>query len=147
MQKLMDAKVSKGLEEEKKGEQFTLIQPATFPRKPYKPNRLALILLGIFLGVGAGTGMVALREHFDTSIHTLEMLDEITPAPVLGSIPVIWTSREIRQRKIIMVFVIIVIVLGSALLWYWVIHQYGSWRSFTSNARHNLIESLRYLRR
>ena len=44
MQKLMEARVSQGLEKEQMGERFTLIEPANLPQKPIKPNRLAIAL-------------------------------------------------------------------------------------------------------
>ena len=39
MRKHMEARVAQGLEKEQKGERFTLIDPARFPEKPFKPNR------------------------------------------------------------------------------------------------------------
>ena len=74
MQKLMEARVSQGLEKEQKGERFTLIDPARLPEKPFKPNRLAIVLIGLVLGVGAGVGTAALREFSDTSVHSSEQL-------------------------------------------------------------------------
>ena len=46
MRKSMEARVAYGLEQEQKGERFTLIDPARLPEKPHKPNRLAIVLIG-----------------------------------------------------------------------------------------------------
>lgn len=99
MQKLMEAKVSYGMEEEQKGERFTLIEPANYPETPFKPNRLAIVLFGFVAGVGIGTGMVALREYADHSIHDEDMLARVTSFPVLGCIPEIITQDDIAKKR------------------------------------------------
>ena len=44
--KLMEARVAHGLEREQKGERFTILEAPRLPEKPYKPNRMAIILIG-----------------------------------------------------------------------------------------------------
>jgi polysaccharide chain length determinant protein (PEP-CTERM system associated) len=100
MRKLMEAKVATGLEKEQKGERFTLIEPPRLPNKPFKPNRLAIMLIGIVLGVGAGVGFAALREFSDGSVHTADQLESATRFPVLGGIPMIETAKDRRQRRL-----------------------------------------------
>lgn len=97
MRKFMEAKVSQGLEKEQKGERFTIIDPARLPEKPYKPNRLAIMLIGLVLGLGAGIGAAATQEYTDTSIKNAGMLSRATSFPVLASIPVILTPKELQQ--------------------------------------------------
>lgn len=113
MKKLMEAKVSFGLEEEQKGERFTLLDPANYPGAPYKPNRLMIVMLGFVAGFGVGTGMIALREYTDHSIRDVDMLARATGFPVLGSIPVIITQEDIArkrwQRALILVGVLLII--------------------------------------
>ena len=65
MKKSMEAKVAQGLEKEQKGERFTLIDPARLPEKPYKPNRVAIMLLGFVLSISAGIGLAFLKEFND----------------------------------------------------------------------------------
>ncbi len=97
MQKLMAARVAQGLEQGNKGERFTLIDPARMPEKPFKPNRLAILLIGVVLGIGAGVGMAALREFSDYSVRNPEALSVATGVPVLASIPRIVTRQD-RHR-------------------------------------------------
>ena len=94
-QKLMEARVSQGLETEQKGERFTLIDPARLPEKPFKPNRWAILLIGVVLGIGAGIGFAALREFSDTSVRSIEQLSKATSFPVLATIPLIVTAGDI----------------------------------------------------
>lgn len=99
MQKHMEAQVAQGLEKNQKGERFTVVEPALLPEKPYKPNRLAIILIGFVLGIGAGIGTVALLEFNDQSIRTAEALTLATSVPVLGVISEIMDEKEKRKAR------------------------------------------------
>lgn len=98
LQKTMEAEVAQGLEKDQKGERFTLIDPARLPEKPFKPNRLAIVLIGIVLGMGAGVGWAALREFTDDAVHNAEALTRSTGFPVLSGIPAIITPAEAERR-------------------------------------------------
>jgi len=99
MQKHMEAQVAQGLEKDQKGERFTIVEPALLPEKPDKPNRLAIVLVGIVLGVGAGVGTAALMEFNDQSIRSAEGLAKATIFPVLGVIPEILHEQERLKVK------------------------------------------------
>jgi len=86
-QKHMQAQVAQGLEKNQQGERFSLIEPPLLPEKPSKPNRLAIILIGLVLGLGAGVGTAAMLEFSDQSIRTPGALSQLTSLPVLVTIP------------------------------------------------------------
>jgi len=98
-QKLMEANVAYGLEKDQKGERFTLIDPARLPEKPEKPNRLAILLIGIVLGIGAGVAGAALMEFSDESVRNVEILARETSFPVLAAIPMISCAEDKQQHK------------------------------------------------
>jgi len=115
MSKYMEARVALGLEKEQKGERFTLIDPPRYPVKPVKPNRLAILLIGFVLAIGAGVGFAALREFSDQSVRDIRRLSAAAPFPVLAAIPEIVTRRDIIRKRLKRVFVsvaVIVIVAG-----------------------------------
>jgi succinoglycan biosynthesis transport protein ExoP len=99
MRKVLEARVSQGLEKEQKGERFTLIDPARLPEKPCKPNRMAIVVIGIVLGIGAGIGLTTLREFSDTSVYSARRLTEVTSFPVLAMVPAIVTARDHSRRR------------------------------------------------
>jgi protein tyrosine kinase modulator len=99
MRKHMEARVAQGLEKEQKGERFTIIDPARLPELPDKPNRLAIMLIGLVLSIGAGMGWASLREFTDPAIRSSESLVEATSFPVLASIPEIKTEEDFQRQK------------------------------------------------
>jgi len=112
MRKHMEAKVAQGLEKEQKGEHFILIDPPRFPEKPFKPNRLKILLIGLVLAIGSGIGLTTLREMSDHSIRDSDSLVLATSFPVLASIPEIVTKEDLEREKKKRILVITVLVLG-----------------------------------
>ena len=92
--------MSQGLEKEQVGERFTLIDPARLPEKRLNRIRLAIRLIGLVLGVGAGVGTAVLREFADSSVHSAEQLSRAMRYPVLATIPVIDTPSDVARRRV-----------------------------------------------
>lgn len=113
--KMMEAEVAQGLESKQKGERFTLVESARLPEKPFKPNRMAIVLIGIVLGAGAAVGLAALIEFSDSSFHDADALTRATGFPVLTVIPSIVT-REDRIRSILFRVIAFAVVLGGIIL-------------------------------
>jgi len=105
MNKILEARISEGMEEHQKGEKFTLIDPASYPEKPVSPKRWLILLAGVVMSLGAGMGTVALAEHLDHSVKNSDDLARLTGLPVLGSIIRIQTREDIirtrRKRRLI----------------------------------------------
>ncbi len=99
MKRVMEARVAQGLEKEQMGERFTLIDPARLPEKPVKPNVPAILLIGLFLGIGSGVGTLSLREYSDQSAQHPEQLGNGTSHFVLGSVPLIVTEDDRRRAR------------------------------------------------
>ncbi len=82
-----DAEMATSLEKRQKGEQFRVIDPASFPQKPAKPNRLILNLAGFVIGFGFGLVLSVLLELMDESIRNEHELAVLAEVPVMVSIP------------------------------------------------------------
>jgi uncharacterized protein involved in exopolysaccharide biosynthesis len=99
MRKFMEAKVAHGLEKEQMGERFTLIDPARLPEKPVRPNRPAILLIGLILGIASGVGTASLQEASDRSARKTEDLTRTFLIPVLTEIPEIVTFEDELRKK------------------------------------------------
>jgi polysaccharide chain length determinant protein (PEP-CTERM system associated) len=104
--KQLEAELAESLERERKGERFSLIEPPQIPEKPNKPNRLAILLLGIFLSFTAGFGNVFISEAMDQSVYGSKGVLAITKAPPLAEIAYINNGKDLRQRNAIGVIAI-----------------------------------------
>lgn len=64
----------------------TVVDPGTEPTSPVSPRPQRNLALGLVLGLLIGVGVALLRETLDTSVKTIKQLEDLTEAPVLGSI-------------------------------------------------------------
>ncbi len=72
------------------------------PSKPDSPNRLRILLLALTAGPLLGLGVVILTEYLDTSLKTVEQVEEVLELPVLGTIPKLVaanTQSSSRRRR------------------------------------------------
>ena len=103
--RLLEAKVSEGLEIQRKGERFSLIDPPSLPEKPDKPNRPAIVLLGFILALAGGIGSGAAAESLDHSIRTPEQLAQLTQFFPLAVVPFMPNeedlSRAVKRRLLL----------------------------------------------
>ena len=95
----MEAQIAQQLEQEKKGERFTLIDPPQEPLEAHSPNRMVILLLGLVLAVGGGFGCVALAEALDSNIHTERAITAILGIAPLATIPYLESQKENDDRK------------------------------------------------
>lgn len=98
--RLLEAKVAEGLEVQRKGERFSLIDPPSLPEKPHKPNRLAIVFLGIILAMGGGIGIGAAAESIDHSIRTPDQLVALTQHFPLAVIPFMPNEEDVSHAKL-----------------------------------------------
>lgn len=85
-QKLRQAELAGALEQNLKGQRFTLIEPAVLPEKPTSPNRPAIIFLGVLLSGALALGVLVVSETLDNSVRTERALVAASGMPVLASI-------------------------------------------------------------
>jgi uncharacterized protein involved in exopolysaccharide biosynthesis len=95
--RLVEAQVSEGLEIQRKGERFSLIDPPGLPEKPEKPNRPAIVILGLLLASASGFGAGAAAENLDRSIHSVDQVMRLTRAMPLAVIPYMPNERDLKQ--------------------------------------------------
>ena len=114
------SEVSKQMEIQDKGATFNIIDPAILPTKHVSPNRVMIILFGIFAGFAGGFGLVFLIDNMDTSVKTVDVLKTLG-LPVLAVIPAITNAKDLNTKRkndillfssagVYMLFVLIILV-------------------------------------
>ena len=92
LERLETARISQELEDSENKTKFKIIEPARFPLKPVKPDKIKLGLMGLLLGAMAGFGCIYLVEYNDQSFKGVEELKSFFDLPVLGAISEIVTE-------------------------------------------------------
>ena len=93
------SEVSKQMEVQDKSTTFRVVDPAILPVKPSSPNRLKIMMMGIFGGVALSFGMLLLLDQLDGSVKDVEFVKGLG-APVLAIIPRMQHPALVnRQRR------------------------------------------------
>ncbi len=64
-----------------------VVDPAVLPIVPYKPDRVKLILLGLFMGLASGAGAAIGLDYLNDAYRDEETVEKGLKIPVLISIP------------------------------------------------------------
>jgi polysaccharide biosynthesis transport protein len=96
--KLSQARLAESLESKQKGAQFVILDPASFPMRPAKPNRLMILLLGLAGSLGLGLAVAVGVDFVDQKVWTQAELERLIGSPVLVEIPEIVSSRQLRHE-------------------------------------------------
>lgn len=97
-EKQMQAQVAEQLERERKAERFTLIEPPVYPEKPFRPNRLLILMVGVALALLGGIGAPMLRESVDRTVHSVRDAVLALRVPVLAVLPLAADPARTRRH-------------------------------------------------
>jgi uncharacterized protein involved in exopolysaccharide biosynthesis len=110
------AEVAQELEKERKGEKFTLIEPAALPEEPISPNRPAIIFLSLVLALGAGVGSAAIAESMNSAVRGAKGLTALLHTAPLAVIPYIENAAESTRHKQRNTIMIVLFIIGIVIL-------------------------------
>jgi polysaccharide biosynthesis transport protein len=120
-QKQMEAEVAENLEDERKGERFSLIEPPLASEQPYSPNRVVILVLGLLLAIGSAVGSIVILELSDTRVRNRRDLESLLHVPALAVLPWIKTHSD-RRQVVKRVRLVLAGAIASVLLLATVIH-------------------------
>jgi polysaccharide chain length determinant protein (PEP-CTERM system associated) len=115
LQKKLEADIALSMEKQQKGEQYKIIDSAKMPMRPVKPDIRGVALLTLILGLGIGVGLAYTREGMDSSFKTPEEAEKELQLPVLLSMPIRYTARELTAQKVKNVLVAASVTMGFLL--------------------------------
>ena len=90
------AQIAEALQNAKVSGRFIVLEPATRPNSPGKPNRMLIVMLAFVLGAIVGIGTVLVVEHNDQSMKNADEVERLLGLPVLGTIPRV---EELQRRR------------------------------------------------
>jgi len=92
------AQIAEAFENAKVSGRFIVLEPATRPLSPSKPNRPMLVMLALLIGAVVGVGTVLVVEHHDESVKNADEVESLIGLPVLAAIPRVPELERSRRR-------------------------------------------------
>jgi polysaccharide chain length determinant protein (PEP-CTERM system associated) len=80
------ATIAENVERNNRGEQFTILYPASYPTEPVKPVPLRVMLISLLGGLCVGAGLTLAGEYLDRTVHNVRDLRDEFGVPVLGEV-------------------------------------------------------------
>ncbi len=97
--KQISVNLAESVEKSRKGERYVMSEPPELPEEPTKPNRKAIVALGLLLSVAAAVAIAALAESLDQGIYGMRQLATVTGETPLSVIPYLEITPERSAQK------------------------------------------------
>ena len=96
----LEAEMAVSMEKKQKGEQFRVIDPAKVPERPVEPDVGRIALFALLIGLGLGCGLAYMVEMMDTSYKDPQEVEKELQLPVLVSLPIRYSQKELNNQKV-----------------------------------------------
>ena len=94
------AELVQKLTSESRNDPFQVVEPARISYEPIKNQKIAILGIGVILGLGLGCGMAFGLDKIDQSFKSIEELQKFLGIPVIGSVPTITLTKQ-KNAKVI----------------------------------------------
>ena len=95
----LESELAENMEKKQKGEQFQILDPADFPVKPIRPNRLMIVLVGLVAGLAGGIGLALFWDNLNSSFRTSEEINAYVNLPLLATLPALVTRGSVLEQR------------------------------------------------
>ncbi len=120
------ARVSKEIDEQHRGLSIKVYEPAYLPLKPSGLRFFHFVLLGMLFGGLVPAALLYMYQLVDNNIKSLELLKLKEDVPVIGSVPSILNSKDMRSYSlksgVMFGFLTLVFLLIGAIGYFKLIH-------------------------
>jgi len=123
VERLAVAETTERIELMSRGERISILDPATVPNSPFKPNRKKLMVAGTMGGLMLALGLVLGLEFLSPLVKrpsTIEKSIGITP---IAALPYIRSNRQVWFDRMVRLSILAVIFLGVPAA-FWALHTY-----------------------
>jgi capsular exopolysaccharide synthesis family protein len=100
VQQVASSQISEAFEATKASGRLAVLEPASRPLSPVKPNRLAILVLSSLLGLVSGIAALLLVERHDTTFRDGREAERALGIRVLGTLPQIEDRKRTGDRMI-----------------------------------------------
>jgi uncharacterized protein involved in exopolysaccharide biosynthesis len=97
--KSLESELAENMEKKQKGEQFQILDPANFPVKPNRPNRLMIVFVGLAAGLAGGVGLAIFWDNIDSSFRRSEDVNAYVNVPLLATLPALVTRGSVLEQR------------------------------------------------
>jgi len=99
LQRRESARISEDVDQTADSIKFRVIDPPRAPTKPSGPKRQLFSSAVFIVALGAGIALAFLMSQIRSTFDSKRKLKDITNRPVLGSVSMVWTDKELQERK------------------------------------------------
>jgi polysaccharide chain length determinant protein (PEP-CTERM system associated) len=121
--RLAQASTGERIEMTSRGQRITLIESASVPQDPVRPNRRLIAAAGVFLGLALAGGLFVLLEIFNHKVRRPVEMARVIGIEPLATIPYI-TTRAQRLTQIFLRTAALLLVLVGLPAGLWAIDSY-----------------------
>jgi len=98
--RLESAKLGRKADNSSDTVRFRVIDPPRAPVRPSGPNRVLFSTGVLFAALSIGLALAFLMSQFRPTYDERQMMSDSLGLPVLGSVNMVWTSDQIRAKKV-----------------------------------------------
>jgi polysaccharide chain length determinant protein (PEP-CTERM system associated) len=100
LSKKLDAEMASRLEQQEKGQEFRVLDPAFMPERPSFPNRPLFAVAGVLVGLLLGVGLAVAIDVLDPTMKDAATVADTFSFPVLAVIPYVKPREQMRLAQL-----------------------------------------------